>query len=312
MVTSTTKTHYIAELACGMRVSDLFVLHSVDVRNSVRSGAYALYTLSDRTGSMRAIQFDVGVGGVLPSVGSVVAVSGLVERQGSGKRIKVTNLVMAQSYDSTDFLPVSSRPLAEMRAEFKALLESVGDAQLRAVVVSVFRKGDTWERFCRAPAAEGGAGACIGGALEKVLRVANLVEVLAENHAELNRDVLIAGVLLRFVGAVDAWSMDTSVIPTARGAALGVRMLSLYRLRDASVYVRRDKREKLEQLVLGEPTGACPEVALLNLCEKLTAQAECCSQGVGALSKRPQVASGKTRRAIGNRPYGLPAISCCA
>jgi hypothetical protein len=261
------KAQFVNELAAGARVSAPFVLRAKEVRVSPTSGAYALYTLSDRTGQIQAIQFDVRRVAALPPLGTVVNVAGVVDGSRRVKRVKVSSLAAAERYEPGDFIASVARPVEEMSAEFGALVRSIGDAQIRATVSTVFHTGDTYERFMRAPLSTVGFGACLGGALAQALRVAGLAEALAENHEGLCRDVLIAGALLKFVGCVDAFWLDADICETQRGKSLGVDVLSLYRLHDTRQRIAKDKQARLESVVVG--SAAFPEAALLQMCVEM-------------------------------------------
>jgi 3'-5' exoribonuclease len=274
-----TKRTFVDELVAGARLSSLFVLRDKELRLSSRSGPYALYSLADLSGRIRAIQFDVDAA-ALPPEGSVVIASGLVEGRGRTRRFKVSSLRPADSWDPADFIARVLRPDEEMQAEFHAYVRSIGDGALRATISTVFATGSCWKRFCLAPLATTGFGARLGAALEHSLRLARGVEALAENHPTLDRDLLLTAALLRFTGCVDAFMLAAQIEATDSGAELGVTMLSLHRLHEATVRSRLHtaRAVRLERVVSADALAATtdsllpdgqrplPEARLLRLC----------------------------------------------
>ncbi|MDR1775811.1 MAG: hypothetical protein LBS17_05160 [Actinomycetes bacterium] len=251
------KQLYVNELVGGTDIDELFALTHAELRAGERSGTYALMTLADCTGTVRAIRFDVGRDR-LPAAGSVLRVVGRVEGTRTARRIKVKSLRPVADYDPRDFIAHTERQLPEMQAEFVSLVKSVGDLHLRRLINAVFHRGNVWARFCVAPAGvadaadtadKGGSAARIGAALATTLRVGRLVEAVAENQTGIDRDLLVTAACLHLVGCVDAFQLTGVVSATPAAAALPISQLSLYRLHEASSALSPERRAQLEAVV---------------------------------------------------------------
>jgi 3'-5' exoribonuclease len=103
----------------------------------------------------------------------------------------------------------AARPVAELERDLRALLESIGDVHLRALLDAVFgERTATWVRFRDAPAAKRNHHAYRHGLLEHTLSVAQGVSALAATFGEVDRDLALAGALLHDIGKLDAYRAD--------------------------------------------------------------------------------------------------------
>ena len=120
-----------------------------------------------------------------------------------------------------DFLPESTRPVAEMSAELDLLLGSITDPFLSRLMTQ-FREDEPFMALFRsAPAAKGMHHVYLGGLLEHSLAVAGLVDRIIPQYDTLNRDLLIAGALLHDVGKVREMSYIRAFDYTDEGKLLG-------------------------------------------------------------------------------------------
>lgn len=230
LIQSPIKTQFVNELTSSSLVDSLFVLSYKDSRISSNAGRYLALELKDRSGSIRAFQFDRSQFADVPPVGSVVHVSGLVEGKGTKKRIKVSSLEAAYDYSPHDFIAVALRPISEMREEFSRVLMSLKRKSYVQLARKILGSKEFFERFLDAPAQLEGPGACRGGAIEQSLKLARLVDTLCQVYPQANRDELLVAALTHLVGAVDAFDFDTSISKTKAGEKLDPIYLSSLRL----------------------------------------------------------------------------------
>ncbi len=129
--------------------------------------------------------------------------------------------VAEEDVDLADFLPVSKRPIAEMRAELEQLLASMNDGSMRKLLLAFFDDSDFFRLYSRAPAAKGMHHVFLGGLLEHSLAVADLACDVARRYAQVDRDLLIAGALLHDVGKTAELSYERSFDYTDEGKLVG-------------------------------------------------------------------------------------------
>ncbi len=134
--------------------------------------------------------------------------------------------------DLADFVPVSKRPLANMRAELDALLDSLTDPYIEALLRSFFDDPEFFQKYSKAPAAKGMHHVYLGGLLEHSLAVAALACDVAQRYPKVNRDLLISGALLHDIGKVVELAYNRSFDYTDEGKLLGHIIIGVQMIED--------------------------------------------------------------------------------
>lgn len=129
--------------------------------------------------------------------------------------------------DLSDFLPVSSRPIAEMVAELTSIVEGLADPALRNLMQAFLSDGDFMAGYTRAPAAKAMHHVYLGGLLEHSLAVAVLASDISQRYPDLNCDLLVVGALLHDVGKVAELRYQRSFEYTDAGKLLGHIMIGV-------------------------------------------------------------------------------------
>ena len=129
--------------------------------------------------------------------------------------------------DLSDFLPVSSRPVAEMVAELTAIVEGLADPALRNLMQAFLSDEDFMAGYTRAPAAKAMHHVYLGGLLEHSLAVAALASDISQRYPDLNCDLLVVGALLHDVGKVAELRYQRSFEYTDAGKLLGHIMIGV-------------------------------------------------------------------------------------
>lgn len=195
---------------------------------SAKGSEYLELKLGDASGDLKGFLWDLrAVEGDLEAVradaflwvkGSVTAYNGRLQV----KLDKVRAAGDEEVGDLSRFFPVSSRPESEMLEELDQLIASVEDPWIRALLTALFQ--DDAERraaFARCPAAKSMHHARLGGLLEHTLSVAAMAERACAHYLEVNRDLVVAGVLLHDVGKTEELSYRRGFGYTDAGNLLG-------------------------------------------------------------------------------------------
>jgi len=147
--------------------------------------------------------------------------------------------------DLADFLPVSQRPLKEMREELDQLLDSMSDGPMRKLMRVFFDDADFYRRYSRAPAAKGMHHVFIGGLLEHSLAVSALACDVAARYPQVDRDLLIAGALMHDVGKVGELSYERSFDYTDEGKLVGHIVMGVEMIEERSRSIADFPREQV-------------------------------------------------------------------
>jgi len=222
----------VQELREGAWVAGCYYVESRQLRRTRQDKPYLRLKLCDRSGALEGrVWEDADRIHALVPVGAFVGVRGRLEVFNGEVQLNLEELTPIRvSPDELDlFLPRSPRPSDAMERELEALIASVQDRGLRALLRRLLdRDTETGRAFRRAPAAKRNHHAYLGGLLEHTLSVATACDLLARHYGEeVDRDLLIAGALLHDIGKVRELVTDTGFPYSDEGRLLGHILLGL-------------------------------------------------------------------------------------
>lgn len=147
---------HIAELSSGQTTESLYLISERSVRSHRnKPGQYLQLTLQDRTGTVKAMYWDVPKS-VLDEIqtGAVYKVSGRVESYMDSVQVRVTGIARpTEEIDWGQFLPESDRTATDLTAEFDALIPTLDDPHYRQLVQGLRSHEQMWSRYLISPAA---------------------------------------------------------------------------------------------------------------------------------------------------------------
>jgi 3'-5' exoribonuclease len=229
----------VRDLQDGSRVATSLLVRSAQVRPRADGCEYLKLSLGDRTGTVAAVLLE-------PSEqardacrpGEVVHVTGsFTVHAGFGPQLQVDSIRRAQDgdYERHELLDGPPRSAAQMEADFRELLATIQDRDLRRLLDELFGEASkTWGRFRDAPAAKHYHQAYRHGLLEHSLTVAQAVSSISATFPGINRDVAVTGALLHDIGKLDAYELSGDAIEmSAQGRLYGEIPLGYHRVRSA-------------------------------------------------------------------------------
>jgi len=202
---------FVKDLKIGMTIEgEVFLLAESSLGETRAGSPYLRATLADKTGRIEARYWDVPADVVADlKVGYGVRIDGVVEEYplGSGRRqVRIDHLEPVEILDLEDFLPRTKRDLAEMQGELRELCEGIENPYLSQLLDHIFSDQEFATTFSKAPAAKMYHHAYIGGLLEHSLAVVRLCSFLADEHQEIDRDLLLTAAILHDVGKTRAYT----------------------------------------------------------------------------------------------------------
>jgi len=225
------KTHFIADLADGQAVSSPFLVREKEVRTSPRTGtSWLQLELADRTGTISAKMWD-NYAGLLGTFDrdDVVQIRGRVKLYAGRKELTLEQILPAseRDYDLADFLPHTKCDVEKLYAGVRAAIAGMKNPWLQKLLASIVDDPAIAPRFKRAPAAMTMHHAYLGGLIEHVASLIGLVGPVTEHYPELDRDLLLAGIILHDIGKLDELTYTRAINYSDEGRLLGHIMIGV-------------------------------------------------------------------------------------
>ncbi len=215
------------------RVEDKFMVLNIEERDT-KSGKskYFYLTLSDGNTTISAKKWNSNqlndhdkdkYEEFLQSKGKVVKIIGKKEEYKGKKQIILTDLHILENEDTKKYIPQTKRDSDKMKKEFDTIVESINNKMIKNVLKEIFND-ETREKFFQAPAAKSYHHNFIGGLAEHTLQIIRMGEKIVEVYGEdkINKDLLIAGILLHDIGKIVEYSNELgNITNTDEGKLVG-------------------------------------------------------------------------------------------
>ncbi|MBV8208403.1 MAG: HD domain-containing protein [Acidobacteria bacterium] len=211
-------------------ITTSFVVASKQVRPRKSGELYLQLTLSDCTGTLDGKMWD-NVAEHMDHFeqNDFVKVKGLLNRYNGRFQFtvhKVRRLAEAE-VDFTDYLPRTAKDVDALWAWLAGRIESFSNAWLKALLGAFIADPQIAAAYRSAPAAKTLHHAVIGGLLDHVCSLIRLCELAAQNYAQIDRDLLVAGAFLHDIGKLRELSYNRSIQYTTEGQLLGHMIIEL-------------------------------------------------------------------------------------
>lgn len=210
-------------LKVGDKVERIMVV-AKKVRRDFTGGKFLLFQFSDMEGILKGVLWeptdDIERG---IAVDDVVRVSGEIQEYQGALQLRILRIekVSEGEYDPSIFLPASNRPIDELYDGILTLIAGVNDENLRGLLQAIFEDEGFKKSLIRAPAAKGWHHSYIGGLVEHTNDMAQLALKAAEIYPDVDRDLLLAGVLLHDIGKIEELSVTNHIDYSDSGRLLG-------------------------------------------------------------------------------------------
>ena len=192
-------------------------------RGITNSGApYLSFVLQDQSGSIDAKLWDAKdelLSGV--EAGKVVLVSAEVLKYRNALQLRIYNLTKLEDnqFDPSDYVMATDLSLEFMQKRIHETLSSMQDVVYRDVCTSIIE--DLQEKLYSYPAAAKNHHDFVGGLATHVISMLDLGEAFCTLYPMLNRDLLLAGILLHDLGKIDELSGPILTEYTVEGKLVG-------------------------------------------------------------------------------------------
>lgn len=237
------------DVAEGSRLVGCYCVTSKQIGVTKNDKPYLRLLLCDRSGEIEGRVWDEAERiNEWVAEGAYVGIRGRVENYRGQRQLKVEAIALLEvaPEDLELFLPRSQHDLDELEKQLDALIDSVRDPGLHALLIRLLgRESETGRAFRRAPAAKRNHHAYIGGLLEHTVSIGWVCSALARHYgAALDRDLLVTGALLHDIGKIREIEVASGFPYTDEGKLLGHIVLGIQMVKDAAKEVAELPQER--------------------------------------------------------------------
>lgn len=227
----------IRDLTDGASCELVLLVRDVERRQRANGQDFLKVTFADRSGTLSTnVWDDVDQVAALLQRGAAYRVYGryeVHERFGPQLRLEGFDPAADGTYDPSELRAGPPVPVEELERRLRALVASVQDPGMAALLEAVLGEGtDTWAEYRIAPAAKRVHQAYRHGLLEHCLTVAEAVAGAAQVFPGIDRDLAVAAALVHDLGKLEAYALveGDSVELTDAGRLRGEIVLGYERL----------------------------------------------------------------------------------
>ena len=215
---------FIRDCQAGDMVEEVFILSQKQLSTTSTGKPFIKAFVSDRTGQVTARIWNANrdLFNSLPESG-FVRLRGRVENYQGNNQMIVEDIrpVALGDFDLTDLIPHTTRDIKAMRAKLVNLGGSLRNRHLKALVQAYLDDQELMDRLCKAPAAQSFHHAFIGGLLEHTLNAMEVADAIVKFYPGLNRDLVLAGILLHDIAKTWELSYECAFGYTDGGQLVG-------------------------------------------------------------------------------------------
>ncbi len=216
---------FIKDFKPGDRVADIYMCKHMQTATTKNGKNYYSVILQDKTGTVDAKVWEPNSEGIddfsdldyIDVFGEVTSFNGALQ-----VNIKRARLCREGEYDQSMYLPVSEKSVDTMYSELTAIIGTVKNQYLKALLIAFFEKDEKFiAAFKKSSAAKSVHHGFIGGLLEHTLSVTKLCDYFSSTYPAINRDLLITAAICHDIGKIKELSLFPANDYTDEGQFLG-------------------------------------------------------------------------------------------
>lgn len=204
-------------------MNDYFIAVRKDLREQQKGGKFLGMVFKDRTGEIGGILWNNAVAvSRMFELGDVVNVRGTITSYQDRLQVRVDQVLPLrdEEYNLADLIYTPDNT-QEVSGKFRAIMETVQNEWLRKLVFSFLDDAAFMERFAMAAAGKKWHHAYRGGLIQHCYELARLAMAVSEVFPRVDRDILLAGVLVHDIGKLDEMTHELFVEYTTPGKLIG-------------------------------------------------------------------------------------------
>lgn len=265
------KQFYAANVRPGDEIQDFFIVKGSQLKTGSTGKQYLDITVGDSTGDLNAKKWDISPDDTEVRElkdGDIVKVRGSITEFNGQKQLRIQRIRKAapsDEFDLSDFIKAAPEKPAAMYDYLTGVANRMADEDLKKLTLGVMEAHK--EKLLYWPAATRNHHAELGGLLWHMKRMAMTGEKICEVYPFLNRDLLMAGVLLHDMEKINEILSNTEGIASdysKEGQLLGHLVMGVRELEKAGeeLEIPHEKVLLLEHMILShhyEPEYGSPK-----------------------------------------------------
>jgi 3'-5' exoribonuclease len=238
---------FLRDAKPGDTFDDVFVLTNKQLAAAKNGEPYMKAFVGDRTATLTARWWKIN-----PNTFQKLPEAGFVRFQGRVENYQGhLQAVLEQaweprpgSYEPGDLIARSSRDVPTMFNRLAAILGTIANRHLAAIITAYLSDEPLMADLCRAPAAQSFHHAFLGGLLEHTLNAVEVADAVCPFYPGLNRDLVVAGIFLHDIAKTWELTYDTAFAYSDGGQLVG-------HIVKAAMWV--EEKRRAAEATLGEP-----------------------------------------------------------
>lgn len=219
-----TKKIFIENFKSGTSVESIFLVSEKEIRQKKGgSGEYLYMILKDKTGQITAFMWD-NFEKIQKSIepGVLIKAKGNVQVYNNKMQIVLQNIeIFSDKAEINDFLPSTKEDINLLYKKILETIRSLNSKELRTLLEVIYTNEEYKQLIVQVPAAKSYHHSCIGGLLEHTSSLVELTELILKHYKNLDRDLLISGVLLHDIGKIYEFNSQGFFDYTKQGKMIG-------------------------------------------------------------------------------------------
>ena len=211
-------------------VTSSFVVASKQVKAKKNGEPYLALVLADRTGQIEAKMWDnVDEFINVFEQEDFLKIKGLINKYKNRFQLTIHKLRRMEDadIDFTDYLPKTTKDIGELWRTLTEFVATFRNPNLKALVQLFMADTEIAERYRNAPAAKTLHHAYIGGLVDHVVSLFRSCDLMCQNYAQIDRDLLLTGAFLHDIGKIQELTYNRAFSYTTRGQLLGHMIIEL-------------------------------------------------------------------------------------
>jgi 3'-5' exoribonuclease len=231
---------YVNQIANGDAVDEAYLVADKQLRSNRQGSLYLHLELRDKTGVIGARLWNVteALAGTFDA-GDYVFARGKTQLFQGALQVILSHieLIDPARVEPEEFVPQASQTVARLTKQLRDMLFGLNEPNLRALAECFLIDDEFLRKFTAAPAGIKNHHAYHAGLLEHVVTMMTAAGRIADLYPDVDKDLLMTGILLHDVGKIDELSYDRGFAYTDRGQLVGHLIMGVVLLREKAAKV---------------------------------------------------------------------------